>query len=365
MATIKLDNISVTYKGTNTGVHNVSLEVEDGEFLALIGPSGSGKTTLLRAIAGLIRPQQGTICIGDNKVSSPDRWVPPERRNLGMVFQQHAIWPHWTVGQNVAYPLKLKHVSSSEIRTRVAAVLTQVGLEGSERRKPSTLSGGQRQRVALARALVMRPAALLLDEALSSLDEPLRDRLRMELKELATEFGLTVVHVTHDRAEALSLADRIVTLKDGHVQQIDKPEVLVVRPLNEFMASFMNDATILTGQLGFDTAGHPVFSPQHGGLPLAVEHIEYEGTTSSAGSLAILPQDVTVETVSSLSTSNGIVKSVLFGRASYDVVLDYHGHDLRVEVKGRRPLVGETLHIAVRRALFFASTGASAVEKAA
>lgn len=354
MANIKLDDVSVTYKGTNTGVHGVNLEVEDGEFLALIGPSGSGKTTLLRTIAGFIRPEHGSVRIGNRVVSEAPRiWVPPERRRLGMVFQQHAIWPHWNVGQNVAYPLRLTRVNAAEIRTRVAEALNKVGLGGSENRKPSTLSGGQRQRVALARALVMRPDALLLDEALSSLDEPLRDLLRMELKELTTEFGLTVIHVTHDRSEALSLADRIVTLKDGRVQQIDKPEVLVTNPCNQFMATFMNDATVLVGNLSVDGPA-ATFNPHDSKEQLLVERIEHDQEASVSGSLAILPQDVVVGETSSAMTTQGVVKSVLFGRSSYDVVLDYLGHDLRVAVEGRRPLVGESLSVAVRRALFFA-----------
>ena len=353
MSTIRLDGVSVTYPGSDAGVREVTLEVADGEFLALIGPSGAGKTTLLRTIAGFIRPQAGTVHVGDQLVSGPDAWLPPERRRLGMVFQQHAIWPHWTVGQNVAYPLKLQKIPTAEKRARVAEALAGVGLPGAEGRRPATLSSGQRQRVALARALVTRPAALLLDEALSSLDEPLRHRLRMELKELVTEFGLTVVHVTHDRSEALSMADRIVTLNNGRVQQIGRPEVLVASPASEFMAAFLNDATIVPGSLIPSAHGALEFHAEHTGARLAVNRIEHEPSASGAGTLAILPNDVRVDETASASTRGGIVKSVLFGRAAYDVVLDYCGQDLRIEVSGRRPLVGETLQVTVLRGLFF------------
>ncbi|WP_198668726.1 ABC transporter ATP-binding protein [Homoserinimonas sp. OAct 916] len=347
--------MNVTYQGTSTGVHDVTLEVADGEFLALIGPSGAGKTTLLRAIAGFIRPQSGTIHIGDQLVSGPATWLPPERRRLGMVFQQHAIWPHWTVGQNVAYPLKLQKVPAAERQGRVADALATVGLPGAEERRPATLSSGQRQRVALARALVTRPAALLLDEALSSLDEPLRHRLRMELKELVTDFGLTVMHVTHDRSEALSLADRIVTLNYGSVEQVGRPEELVANPTSEFMATFLNDATIVAGRLVESADGAPEFHTDFTGARLPVERIEHEQSASGAGTLAILPNDVRVDGAASATTSVGTVKSVLFDRAGYDVVLGYCGQDLRIEVSGRRPLVGETLNVSVLRGLFFAA----------
>ncbi|MCI2266267.1 ABC transporter ATP-binding protein [Sediminivirga luteola] len=249
MASVTFRHTSVTYPDGSLGLADIGLEVREGEFMALIGPSGSGKTTLLRTLAGFITPSQGEVLIGDEVVAAPGRSVPVERRGLGMVFQQHAVWPHMSVEQNIAYPLKLAGAGRAERRARVAEVLELVGLGGFGSRRPSQLSGGQRQRVALARAIVRKPRVLLLDEALSALDEPLRADLRAQLQAMSKQLGLTVVHVTHDRSEALAIADRIAVLDGGRLQQIGAPDELIERPASPFVARFLGDATLLRGRL--------------------------------------------------------------------------------------------------------------------
>ena len=244
MATITLTGLRHVYPNGHVGLDDINLTAHDGEFLALLGPSGSGKTTLLRAIAGFIHPGEGTIRIGDSTAVGDGAWMPPEQRQLGMVFQNHAIWPHLSVARNIGYPLKLAGLPRATVAARVTAVLEKVGLSELGNRSPSALSGGQRQRVALARAIVAAPQALLLDEALSSLDEPLRARLRLELKALTRERGLTAVHVTHDRSEALALADRVVVLNRGRIEQIGTPAELVQEPASAFVAGFVSDATL-------------------------------------------------------------------------------------------------------------------------
>ena len=343
MSQISLDSIHLDYPGGTVGLRGIDLHVADGEFLALVGPSGSGKTTLLRTVAGFLDPTSGTVTIGDDVVAGAGRSLPPEHRGLGMVFQQHALWPHRSVGKNVSYPLELAGVSRQERRTRVADVLELVGLPGLESRNPATLSGGQRQRVALARALVRSPRALLLDEALSALDEPLRDRLRLELRSLTRAAGLTVVHVTHDRTEALALADRVAILDGGAIAQIGTPEELVTRPASAFVARFLSDANVIDGVIDgglFRAEEHPLTVP--------VEIIE--NAREGRGSLSILPTDISLGSGS--DTYGGIVTSSLFGRESSDVVVSSHGVSFRCAVRGTRPSVGANVAITIGRGIF-------------
>lgn len=340
MASVTLDDVSLRYRNGAMGLQNVDLRVADGEFLALVGPSGSGKTTLLRSVAGFLAPTTGRVLIGDRVLADGRTAVPPERRELGMVFQQHAVWPHWDVGRNVEYPLRRARMSRAERRRRVTETLDLVGLADYERRDPATLSGGQRQRVALARALVARPRVLLLDEALSALDEPLRDRLRLELHTLTRELGLTVIHVTHDRSEALALADRVAVLDAGKIQQIDTPTALLTTPRTPFVAQFLSDATLVDGCITdnrFHATGHP----------LAIDYMHANEATARA---AILPSSVHVR-----PNPHGaaVVRSSLFTPVGSDLVIEWAGLRLRAKLAGVQPRVGDQVDVEVTSALIY------------
>jgi putative spermidine/putrescine transport system ATP-binding protein len=222
-------------------LHNINLAVRAGEFLTLLGPSGSGKTTLLMAIAGFALPDTGDIHIGAADVTM----LPPHRRDVGVVFQSYALFPHMTVGENIAYPLKLRRTPRAEIATQVELALALVQLGGFADRAVASLSGGQRQRVAVARAVVFRPRVLLMDEPLSALDKPLREVMQIELRRLHGELGLTTVYVTHDQREALTLSDRIAVIDRGRLVQVGTPEDLYNRPRTAFVARFLGESTIL------------------------------------------------------------------------------------------------------------------------
>ncbi|WP_241384548.1 ABC transporter ATP-binding protein [Rhodococcus sp. CH91] len=349
MSAITLAGVDLLFPDGTAGLSGIDLEVRDGEFVALVGPSGSGKTTLLRTVAGFLDPTAGTVRLGDDVVADGARSVPPEKRRLGMVFQNHAIWPHRNVGRNVAYPLEIAKVPRARRAERISEVLDLVGLPGMEHRDPATLSGGQRQRVALARALAGRPRALLLDEALSALDEPLRDRLRLELRTLTRAQQLTVIHVTHDRAEALALADRVVVLDRGRIRQVGAPEELVLRPRSAFVASFLSDANLLTG-----TASADGFVSDDGTVDVHRDRLP--DSAFGRGTLAVLPGDIAVTSPQD-ARLQGIVMSSLFGREAGDVVVACRGVEFRCAVPGFRPVAGDRVGLSIRRALFYADCG--------
>ena len=238
---MSIRNVSKTYASIDA-VAPTSLEIESGDFFAIIGPSGSGKSTLLGMIAGYIDPSAGQIAV-DGRDIVP---VPIYRRNIGMVFQNYALFPHHTVFQNVAYPLKVRGLAKQEIATRVRESLAMVRLEGFETRKPAELSGGQQQRVALARASIYQPSILLMDEPLGALDKNLRDEMQEEIKRFHHELGVTVIYVTHDQQEAAFLADRVAIMKDGKMVQIDTPRLLYEQPNSRFVAEFLGEASIFS-----------------------------------------------------------------------------------------------------------------------
>ena len=243
--------------GDNEILKGVSVAVPAGEVVALLGPSGSGKTTLLRAIAGLETPYRGSIGIGDHVFFDAGRDVelPAEERGLGLVFQSYALWPHRTVFENVAYGLKLRGVSTTEIKARVEKTLSQIGLAHLAARYPHQLSGGQQQRVAIARALVYEPPVILLDEPLSNLDAKLREEARAWLRTLIVTLGLSAIHVTHDQVEAMAIADRIVLLDAGVIAQEGSPTTLYNEPATLFAAEFMGSNNRLDGKLLENSGG--------------------------------------------------------------------------------------------------------------
>ena len=367
MSSISLQGLRHVYANGHVGLSDVELDVHDGEFLALLGPSGSGKTTLLRSIAGFVQPEGGTLCLGGKPVAGPGTWVPPEKRNLGMVFQDHAIWPHWSVARNVGYPLRLAGVPRKAAEVRVRSVLGLVGLDGLGERAPAALSGGQRQRVALARAIVGAPQALLLDEALSSLDEPLRARLRLDLKALTSEQGLTSVHVTHDRAEALALADRVAVLRAGRIEQVGTPEELVRNPASAFVASFVNDAVLLDGTWA---EGRLEVAE---GISIPGERLEAGPSMDESGlghralavTAAVSPLDLLLHPVHPNLAGDtgwartGVVTSALYGPHGFDVSVDWQGRTLRAHVTGWVPKPGDRVLPEVLRAHVFAGEAAA------
>jgi putative spermidine/putrescine transport system ATP-binding protein len=237
---ISIGDFTKTY-GRTAALDNVSLEIASGEFITLLGPSGSGKTTLLMVLAGFIRPDSGEIRFGERDVSL----VPPHKRDVGMVFQNYALFPHMSVAGNVAYPLRLRGVTRSEIEERVRRALDMVQLTGLGERQVDQLSGGQKQRVALARAIIFEPRILLMDEPLSALDKKLREQMQIEVRHLHQRLGMTTVYVTHDQREALTMSDRIAVINHGRFRQIDKPRDLYERPDNRFIAEFIGEAHFL------------------------------------------------------------------------------------------------------------------------
>jgi iron(III) transport system ATP-binding protein len=253
MAELSVNDLHLDY-GTGASVNpilkGVSMELQPGEVVALLGPSGSGKTTLLRAVAGLESPKAGTIRIGERVIFDGERKfeLPAEERNLGLVFQSYALWPHKTVFDNVAYGLKLRKMSSSEIDTRVKQVLAQLGLGQLSGRFPHQLSGGQQQRVAIARALVYNPPVILLDEPLSNLDAKLREEARAFLRELIVRLGLSALMVTHDQTEAMAISDRILLLNNGRIEQQGSPQTMYADPKTLFTAEFMGSNNKMKGR---------------------------------------------------------------------------------------------------------------------
>ncbi len=235
MASIVLSGLSKVYGGTVRAVDRLDLSIVDGEFFALLGPSGCGKTTLLRTVAGLEEATEGTVSIGGVDVTA----LPPGRRNVAMVFQDYALFPHMTVADNISYPLKIKKVPREERRRRAAEAASSLSLDGLAERRPAELSGGQQQRVALARAVAYHPAVFLFDEPLSNLDARLRLEARTFLKKLQRDLGVTTMFVTHDQAEALALADRIAVMESGRIRQLGTPREVFGRPANTFVANFI------------------------------------------------------------------------------------------------------------------------------
>ena len=323
MSEVRIEHVFKRF-GSVTAVNDFNLVVKDGEFVSILGPSGCGKTTSLRMIAGFERATEGEIYIGEQCVSSSLKgsFAPPEKRDIGMVFQSYAVWPHMTVAENVGYPLKIKKVEKSERDRRVQEMLGLVHLGEYGKRYPNQLSGGQQQRVALARALVAEPGLLLLDEPLSNLDAKLRESMRFEILEIQKKTGITVVYVTHDQSEAMAMSDRVVVMSMGVVQQIGAPHEIYTQPANKMVADFIGLVNFMDGE----AKGDRVF--------LKGTNVSFPNTNNIVGeaTVAVRPENIT------MSLNGGQIEGQLTHRFYLGDAIDYRvqvgEHIVRVIVKG-------------------------------
>ena len=333
----EIRNIVMDFNGFKA-LNDISLKIQDGEFIAILGPSGCGKTTLLRLLAGFNHPTSGEIRIGEQVVANRDYVLPPNERFISMVFQSYALWPHMSVRKNVEFPIKNSKFVSQEIRAncdqRVQELIGMVGLTGMEKRLPAQLSGGQRQRVALARALAVNPDLLLMDEPLSNLDTELRVEMRREIKALHQKTKVTVVYVTHDQSEALALADRIVVMNHGQIEQVGTPQEIYSRPATPFVAKFVGRSNLIAGTWSADTftpAGSmarwdgsrvaPVFR-ENGHYPVKPEHLQVKrnsGDGIRASIYEIEYQGVEVRMMLRNQTDNEILEVRYRGDEDYRV----------------------------------------------
>ena len=302
MASVELRSLSKRYDTANV-VDNVSLKIEHGQLACLLGPSGCGKTTTLRLIAGFVEPSGGEILVGDSVVSSPARSVPPERRNMSMIFQSYALWPHMTVTQNIVYGLKLRKTPPVTIAKKLESILATTRLHQFADRYPGELSGGQQQRVALARALIVEPETLLLDEPLSNLDANLREEMRFEVRRLHDEYRYTTVYVTHDQVEAMTTADLIAVMNAGRIEQAGSPEEIYDRPRSEFVARFIGMSNVVKGK-ALD-ASHIELA----GLPLRATGGALKAGSQSA--VSIRQHDIAISAGRPQPTENVIPAKVL------------------------------------------------------
>jgi iron(III) transport system ATP-binding protein len=317
---IKLEDVVKRF-GTLEAVSRVSLDIKDGELFTLLGPSGCGKTTILRLVGGFHKPDQGEIYFGDREVSA----LAPYERNIGMVFQNYALWPHMTIANNVAYGLKLKKMAASEIAGKVSRALKLVNLTGLENRYPGQLSGGQQQRVALARALVLNPDVLLLDEPLSNLDAKIRIQVRAEIRKLQKDLGITTIYVTHDQEEALTLSDRIAVTNFGKLQQIGSPRDLYERPENSFVADFIGINNLIPGEIREMNPAQCWMKAETKVGPLLCDYRE-RFKTGDKCVISVRPETATI------GTSQEISKE--FNRISGNISFAYYiGNTIRYDVE--------------------------------
>jgi iron(III) transport system ATP-binding protein len=321
---LELINLTKRY-GDVVSVDAIDLTVAKGEFICLLGPSGCGKTTTLRMIAGFLEPDTGEIRVGGNTVSAPGSVVPPERRNMSMIFQSYAVWPHMTVRQNVGYGLKMRRATPPDITSRTDAMLATTKLSVQAQRYPSELSGGQQQRVALARALAPKPDILLLDEPLSNLDANLRGDMRFEIRRLHDQFGNTSIYVTHDQMEAMTMADRIVVMNAGRIEQIGTPDEVYDRPRSRFVARFIGGSNVVDAR---HVGGNDV---EVSGHRISVAHGEFAGAGKDM-SFCVKTHDLELSAEGPAGGGNtlpGVVRSQAYLGSHRDYIVDV-GQDLLV-----------------------------------
>ncbi len=325
MASVELRGLTKRY-GSAAVVDDISLHIEHGHLVCLLGPSGCGKTTTLRLIAGFVEPSEGEIFVGDRLISSPARTLPPERRNMSMIFQSYALWPHMTVAENIVYGLKLRKLSRDIIAQKLAAILATTKLAPLAERYPGELSGGQQQRVALARALIVEPETLLLDEPLSNLDANLREEMRFEVRRLHDAYRYTTVYVTHDQSEAMTTADLICVMNLGKIEQAGSPEEIFDRPRSEFVARFIGSSNVIRGK-GLDAARVDFAG--------AVLHCTGEKITAGAVTpISIRPHDIAISANQPQQAENvvpvTVVRQVFLGDSRDYMVEAKDGTQLRV-----------------------------------
>jgi len=330
VANVELVDIRKAYHGVEA-VRRLNLRIEQGEFFSLLGPSGCGKTTTLRMVAGFVQPTEGRVLIGGQEVTA----LPPERREIGIVFQNYAIFPHMTVFDNIAYGLKMRKRDKRDIKRRVEASLDTVGLSGYGRRFQRELSGGQQQRVALARVLVIEPRILLLDEPLSALDKKLREEMKFWIKDLQQTLGITTLYVTHDQSEALTMSDRLAVMNAGAVEQVGTPREIYERPASRFVTDFIGESNILEGQVArvadgrveLAFAGHRVVAPR-----------TRDVAVGDRVSFAVRPENVRLGPVAdggSTNTLEGDLKSEAYQGALIRYEVEVGGQTVVAEVQNR------------------------------
>ena len=338
-AHIKIEGITKTF-GSLHALDDIRLSIAAGEFLTLLGPSGSGKSTLLMTIAGFVEPTAGEIYVAGQPITS----VPPEKRNFGVVFQGYALFPHMTVAENIAYPLKIRGLPKPDIKKSIDEILELVQLGKYSSRQPSQLSGGQQQRVALARALVFSPEILLLDEPMGALDKNLRHDLQVELRLLHKRLGRTFVNVTHDQEEAMSMSDRIAIMRDGQIVQIGRPRELYAQPHTRFVASFLGKSNFVEGKVVSIDSGVATIETVEGPVRHAVRETDGSIVKGSTVILALRPQSLALG--SGVNLRKGRVKSSVFLGTHAEVnVIGEGGTELLAQVSmpegGRLPEEGE------------------------
>jgi putative spermidine/putrescine transport system ATP-binding protein len=316
---LSIRQLAKRYK-TGEGISDISFDVNKGELVTLLGPSGCGKTTVLRSIGGFLDPDSGDILIEQKSVLQ----LPPEKRPTSMVFQGYNLWPHMTVYENLAFGLKIRKLKKEEIRREVTDVLQLVRLPGAEKKYPSELSGGQQQRIALARSLLLKPAVLLLDEPFSALDAKLRHEMREELREIQAKIGLTMVFVTHDQEEALSISDRIIVMNQGRIEQIAGPQEIYDEPKTLYVARFIGKMNFLKGVVIGDR--------------ILVEQLSFPNTDKLSGnvSLAVRPENIILHEEGEGLT--GVIKQIMVLGHYAEVTLDLNEHGI-IKVFKPRDLV--------------------------
>ena len=313
---VHFDDVTKRF-GDVTALNQVSLAIRQGEFMTLLGPSGCGKTTLLNLAAGFLAPDSGEILIAGDRVND----VPTYKREIGMMFQNYALFPHMNVAANVAYGLKARHIARDERDRRVQEALTLVRLTGFEDRKPRQLSGGQQQRVALARALVINPTVLLLDEPFSALDKNLRGSMQVELREIQRKLNVTTIFVTHDQSEALSLSDRLAVMSEGRIRQLGTPQEIYRRPCDRFVASFVGDANVLRGRLDGIEGESAV-------IAVGIARVKVprgplmEAASSAPVELFVRPEHLTITEANETCATSGTVAAHVYQGGHVDIYVE-------------------------------------------